>query len=150
MVPSIHTLPIFECLYFLLVCNSTQPRMIDFKKVIRSFRYAGQGIIDLFRFENNAKVHLLVAALVIGLGIYLHLSSVEWTIIFTQIGLVWAAEAFNTAIEKLCDVVSPGIHPQIKAVKDLASGAVLILAITAVVVGIIIFGSHLLALIPLT
>ena len=118
--------------------------MIDFPKVLRSFRFAGQGILDLFRFENNAKVHLLVAILVIGAGIVLSLSPVEWAIILTQIGLVWAAEAFNTAIEKLCDFVSPGLHPQIKAIKDLSSGAVLILTIVAVLVGLIILGGHLL------
>lgn len=117
--------------------------MIDFPKVLRSFRFAGQGILDLFRYENNAKVHLLVAILVIGSGFLLTLSPVEWAVILTQIGLVWAAEAFNTAIEKLCDFVSPGLHPQIKAIKDLSSGAVLILTIVAVLVGLIIFGGHL-------
>lgn len=121
--------------------------MIDFPKVLRSFRFAGQGILDLFRFENNAKVHLLVAILVVGTGFVLSLSPVEWAIILTQIGLVWAAEAFNTAIEKLCDFVSPGLHPQIKAIKDLSSGAVLILTIVAVLVGLIILGGHLLTFI---
>ena len=120
--------------------------MIDFRKVIRSVRFAGQGILDLFRFENNAKVHLLIAGLVVVTGLYLHLSRTEWAIILTQIGLVWAAEAFNTAIEKLCDFVSPGRHPQIKAIKDLSSGAVLILASTAVIVGLIILGGRLLTL----
>ncbi|WP_077921371.1 diacylglycerol kinase family protein [Spirosoma sp. 209] len=118
--------------------------MIDWQKVVRSFRFAGQGIVDLFRFENNARVHLLLAGMVVGAGLWLQLSRAEWAIIVTQIGLVWAAEAVNTAIEKLCDLVSPGYHPQIKAVKDLSSGAVLILAITAVVVGALILGGHLL------
>jgi diacylglycerol kinase (ATP) len=120
--------------------------MIDVRKVLRSLRFAAQGIIDLFRFENNAKVHLLIAVVVLILGVWLQLSVVEWALIITQIGLVWAAEAFNTAIEKLCDFVSPGIHPQIKAVKDLASGAVLILALTAVVTGLLILGNRLLDL----
>ena len=121
--------------------------MIDFRKVIRSFRFAGEGILDLFRFENNAKVHLLIAVLVVVAGLYLQISRTEWAIILTQIGLVWAAEAFNTAIEKLCDFVSPAIHPQIKAIKDVSSGAVLILAITAVIVGLIILGGRWLVLI---
>ncbi|QKZ12618.1 diacylglycerol kinase family protein [Spirosoma sp. KUDC1026] len=120
--------------------------MIDVRKVLRSFRFAAQGIIDLFRFENNAKVHLLIAVIVIIAGLWLQLSVVEWAILVTQIGLVWAAEAFNTAIEKLCDFVSPGIHPQIKAIKDLSSGAVLILAVTAVVTGLLLLGSRLLDL----
>ena len=117
--------------------------MIDFRKVLRSFRFAGQGIVDLFRYENNAKVHLLIASLVFMAGFWLQLSRVEWAIILTQIGLVWAAEAFNTAIEKLCDFVSPGLHPQIKAIKDMSSGAVLILALAAVGVGLIILGGKL-------
>ena len=119
--------------------------MINVRKVWRSFGFAGQGITDLFRYENNAKVHLLIAGLVLVAGLWLNLSSVEWAILVTQIGLVWAAEAFNTAIEKLCDFVSPGIHPQIKAIKDLSSGAVLILAVAAVIVGLLILGSKLLA-----
>ncbi|WP_338874976.1 diacylglycerol kinase family protein [Spirosoma sp. SC4-14] len=120
--------------------------MINFRKVWRSFGFAGQGIIDLFRYENNARVHLLIAIVVMLAGFLLDLSRVEWSIILIQIGLVWAAEAFNTAIEKLCDFVSPGLHPQIKAIKDLSSGAVLIMAITAVLVGLIILGGKLLAI----
>jgi diacylglycerol kinase (ATP) len=120
--------------------------MINVRKVWRSFGFAGQGIVALFRYENNARVHLLIAGLVLLAGCWLHLSLVEWSILLTQIGLVWAAEAFNTAIEKLCDFVSPGLHPQIKAIKDLSSGAVLILAIAAVVVGLLVLGSKLLAI----
>lgn len=114
--------------------------MINGRKALRSFRFAGQGIVDLFRYENNAKIHLLIAGMVVAVGFWLQLSRLEWAIILTQIGLVWMAEAINTAIEKLCDFVSPGLHPQIKAIKDLSSGAVLILAITAVVVGTLILG----------
>lgn len=124
--------------------------MINVRKVWRSFGFAGQGIIALFRYENNAKVHLLIAIVVILAGIWLELSRTEWAVILTQIGLVWAAEAFNTAIEKLCDFVSPGIHPQIKAIKDLSSGAVFILAIAAVLVGFFILGGKLLTLLQIT
>ncbi|WP_019990351.1 diacylglycerol kinase family protein [Rudanella lutea] len=118
--------------------------MIDIQKVLRSFRFAGQGILDLFRYENNAKVHLLVAIAVIALGFWLQFTLTEWAIVLTQIGLVWAAEAVNTAIERLCDVVSPGHHPTIGKVKDMAAGAVLILATMAVVVGLLIIGNKLL------
>lgn len=114
--------------------------MINGRKVLRSFRFAGQGIVDLFRYENNARVHLLIAGLVIVAGLWLQVSRIEWAILLTQIGLVWAAEAVNTALEKLCDFVSPGLHPQIKAIKDLSSGAVLILAVTAVGVGLLVLG----------
>lgn len=120
--------------------------MINVRKVLRSFRFAGQGMVDLFRYENNAKVHLLAAVGVVAVGFWLRLSRVEWAIILTQIGLVWAAEGFNTAIEKLCDFVSPGLHPQIKAVKDMASGAVMLVALTAAVVGVIVLGGRFIEL----
>ena len=120
--------------------------MINVRKVLRSFRFAGQGVVDLFRYENNARVHLLIAGLVIAAGFWLKLSRAEWAIILTQIGLVWAAEAINTALEKLCDFVSPGLHPQIKAIKDLSSGAVLIVAIMAVIVGALVLGGRVLEL----
>jgi diacylglycerol kinase len=112
---------------------------IDFRKATRSFRYAAQGIMDLFRFENNARIHLVAAIGVVGAGFYFQLSQTEWALIITQIALVWAAEAFNTALEKLADAVSSEYHPLIKSVKDLAAGGVLILAISAVLVGILLF-----------
>lgn len=117
---------------------------IDGPKVLRSFQFAWQGILDLFRFENNAKVHFLMAVLVIGIGFWLGLSRIEWAIILTQIGLVLSAEGMNTAIEKLCDFVSPGVHPQIKAIKDMASGAVMIVCIVAVIVGVLVLGGRVL------
>lgn len=112
---------------------------VDLPRARRSFRHAIQGIIDLFRFENNARIHLLAAAAVLVAGFYFQLSITEWVLVVTQIALVWAAEAFNTALEKLADAVSSDYHPLIKAVKDLAAGAVLIVAISAVVVGFLIF-----------
>lgn len=120
--------------------------MINTRKTLRSFRFAGRGIIDLFRYENNAKVHFLVAIVVIVVGFWLRFSVMEWAIILTQIGLVWAAEAVNTAIEKLCDVVSPGHNPTIGTVKDLAAGAVLIVSIVAVIVGVLLTGNKLISL----
>lgn len=124
--------------------------MIDLPKVLRSFRFARQGIIDLFRYENNAKVHLAVAVMVVAAGFWLGLSATEWALIVTQIGLVWAAEGFNTALEKLCDRVTTNHDPLIRAAKDLASGAVLILVIVAVLVGLLIFGPKLYDLFNLT
>ena len=118
--------------------------MIDIGKFFRSFRFAARGIVDLFRFENNAKIHLLAAAVAIGAGSWLGLSAMEWAMIATQMGLVIATEAFNTALEKMADRVTTERDPLIKAAKDLASGAVLIVAFTALVVGLFIFVPKLL------
>ena len=118
--------------------------MIDIGKFFRSFQFAARGIVDLFRFENNAKIHLLAAAVAIGAGSWLGLSAMEWAMIATQMGLVIATEAFNTALEKMADRVTTERDPLIKAAKDLASGAVLIVALTALVVGLLIFVPKLL------
>jgi diacylglycerol kinase len=122
-------------------------RWINVPKNLRSFRFAAEGILALFRFENNAKIHLLAVIAVVVAGVWLQLDRVEWALVLTQTGLVLAAEAFNTAIEKLADVVSPERRPEIKAVKDLSAGAVLLVVIVAVVVGILIFGSKLIEMI---
>ena len=106
--------------------------------MLRSFRHAFRGFGFLLE-ENNAKFHLLASVIVLLLGFYVKLSAVEWTIILTQIGLVFAAETFNTAIEKLCDFVSPEHQPLIGKVKDLAAAGVLIVAFVAAIIGIIIF-----------
>ena len=113
--------------------------MIKIKKTIRSFQYAFAGVLALFRSENNARVHFLAAAAAVFFGIYLKLTAVEWALIALCVGGVWGAEAFNTALEKLCDLVQADFHPQIKAVKDLAAAGVLLVVLGAVVVGIIIF-----------
>jgi len=112
---------------------------INIRKALKSFRYAGVGMYDLFRQENNAKIHLIAAALILVAGIWFGLSSIEWCIIIIQIALVWSAEAFNTAIEKLADTVTTDYHPSIKIVKDVAAAGVLILAISAVIVAGFIF-----------
>ncbi len=124
--------------------------MINVRKMLRSFKYAVAGIIALFRYENNARFHLVAALAVIIIGLSVGLNYLDWTIILIAIGGVWAAEAFNTAVEKLCDVVSPDFHPQIKAVKDLAAAGVLIMAVIAALIGTIVFGKVILTLFPFT
>ena len=72
-------------------------------------------------------------------GLWLDLSTLEWAAVVLCIGAVLAAEGINSAIEALCDRVSPGYDEAIKHAKDLAAGAVLILAVMSVVVGLLIF-----------
>ena len=120
--------------------------MINIRKMLRSFGYAFEGVSSLFRYENNARFHLLAAIGVLFAGIGFDIESKEWALIALAIGGVWAAEAFNTALEKLCDLVSLGVHPQIKAIKDLAAAGVLIMAGVAVVIGVLIFGEKIMRL----
>ncbi len=118
--------------------------MINISKTLRSFKFALSGILYLFKHENNARVHLLAAVVAMCLGFWFKISPAEWCFVVLAIGLVSAAEAFNSALEKLCDMVEPAQHPQIKIIKDVAAGAVLLTALAAAIVGFIVFGNKFL------
>lgn len=94
----------------------------------------------------NARIHLVAAALAVGLGLGLRLSPGEWLWIAAAVGGVWAAEAFNSALETLADRVSPEWDEAIGRAKDLAAGAVLIAALAAAAIGLLVFVPRLLAL----
>lgn len=113
------------------------------KKSLKSFRYAFQGIKYLIKHENNFRYHMLAAIVAVSLGFYLSISTTEWLIIISMIGLVLMAEAFNTSLEKLMDILHPELHPKIGKAKDIAAGAVLIIAATAATIGIIIFAGRI-------
>jgi diacylglycerol kinase (ATP) len=107
--------------------------------MIKSFRHAFNGISVLFRRERNARIHLAVFCCVVATGFFFCLTAIEWLIIIIASGTVLATEAINTSIEILSNVVSPEHHPQIKLVKDIAAGAVLLTAIAAAIAGFIVF-----------
>ena len=109
------------------------------KKRIKSFGYAFQGIGNFIRKEPNACIHCTAVVVVTSLGLYYGISATEWCIVILCFGLVLMAEAFNTAIERLVDLVSPDFHPLAGTIKDVAAGAVLLGAIAAAIVGCIIF-----------
>lgn len=109
------------------------------RKRADAFKYAFKGIYRLFRSEAHAKIHLCAAICVIIAGFIFGISPLEWCAVSLCIGVVFMAEAFNTAIEKLADKVSRERDPLIGAAKDLAAGAVLLFVFAAVAVGLIIF-----------
>jgi len=110
----------------------------------RSFRFAGEGIFSFILREYNAMLHFMATVAVITLGVLTGISTSEWIAILLSIGLVWVAEMFNTCIEKLIDFIAPGYHQQIKFIKDVAAGAVLVAALIALAIGLIVFIPHLL------
>lgn len=115
----------------------------DFKKQLRSFGYAWKGIRCCVGKEQNLSFHLIATVLVVIAGWQLDITRTEWAILLLCIGMVIAAELFNTAIEKLVDLVSPEQHPLAGQVKDIAAGAVLVCAATVAMVGLIIFVPYL-------
>ena len=112
--------------------------------MLKSFDYAGQGIGRGFK-DRNMKIHGLAAVVVVVVGIMSKLTTVEWAIILGLIAAVIAAELFNTSIEELANVVKNNNnldYGETKTTRDLATGAVLVVAAMSMVVGGIIFGSH--------
>ncbi|ADV44156.1 diacylglycerol kinase family protein [Bacteroides helcogenes] len=115
----------------------------DYRKQVRSFGYAWKGIRCCIGKEQNLSFHLIAAVMVVISGFLLGITRTEWIVITLCIGIVITAELFNTAIEKLVDMISPDRHPVAGQVKDIAAGAVLICAATAAIIGLIIFIPYL-------
>ena len=109
----------------------------------RAFGYALAGLVHLLRSQPHARFHLAATIVVVAVGGWLGLSALGWGLIVFAIGLVWVAEALNTAIEETVDLASPDRHPKAKAAKDVAAAAVLLAAATAVAVGLVVLGPPL-------
>lgn len=105
----------------------------------KSFHFAFEGMCCFFKQEHNAILHLLATVAVIVLSIIFPVSRFEIIILVIVTGLVWAAEFFNTAIEKMADLISKEEQPEIKFIKDVAAAAVLVMAAVAFLTGCLIF-----------
>jgi undecaprenol kinase len=107
------------------------------------------GILRLFSESRNARIQLIIFALVLVAGFILDLNRFEWLWLFIASAIVFSLEAINTSIEILADVYTLEFNSKIKQVKDIAAGAVLIASIFALIVGVVIFMPHLRAMFPL-
>lgn len=110
---------------------------------ILSFKFAFEGIRDAVKTEPNLKFHLAFASIVIGAGFFFQISPLDWILIIIMTGLVLSLEMTNTAIEAVVNSFTLEQHPTAKYAKDIAAGAVLVIAVAAAVVGIIIFLPYL-------
>ncbi|WP_274651904.1 diacylglycerol kinase family protein [Paenibacillus humicola] len=117
------------------------------RRFLRSAGAALSGIACAYRTQHHIRFHCFSAAVVIIAGLALRLSRFEWAWLVIAIVSVLAAELINTAVENVVDLASPNIHPLAKAAKDTAAGAVLVAAAGAVVIGLLVFGPHLWALV---
>ncbi len=111
---------------------------------IQSFQYAFQGIWHTLKTQRNAQIHASIAIVILIFGLLLKLTLTEWAILTLTMGFVIATEMINTAVESAMDLITIEFNPHVKVVKDVAAGAVLVSAITAVVVGLLILGPPLL------
>ncbi len=113
-------------------------------KLIQSFRFAISGIRATWRDEVNFRIEIFLATLVVALGIAIGFSPLEWIVVVGCISAVLLAEMVNTAIENLCDKISPEIDPTIGKVKDIMGGVVFIVSLGAAVAGALLIASRFL------
>lgn len=116
-------------------------------KLVRSFGYALAGIRTCYRSEQNFRIHISFMIVALILSMVCYISQTEWIAVCLCIAFVISMEMLNTAIEKLCDVVHKEVQPDIKKVKDIGAGAVLISALLSAITGAIIFIPKILNLI---
>jgi len=112
------------------------------RKLVESFNVAIEGFLHALVTQRNLRIHLYIATFIIILGI-LYCSYLEILVLIITISLVFLAEMFNTAAELMVDLAADSIHPLAKKIKDVAAGAVLLTAISAAVIGYLIFSHHL-------
>jgi diacylglycerol kinase (ATP) len=119
--------------------SSMKTKPFSFRARANSFRFAWKGVYKFFSQEHNAWIHLAATIMVFAFALWLKVSPNEMILLIIVVGFVWVAEIFNTVIEKTMDFVSPGYHPKVKLIKDLAAAAVLTASFIALITGAIIF-----------
>ena len=122
-----------------LTIKKASQNFFSIKARLKSFQYAFEGLNSFFSTQHNAIIHLIMTLLAFSAAVFYNVTKVEAIAIALAIGFVWTAELFNTAVEKLADLVSKDPHPEIKFIKDVSAAAVLLSAITAIITGAIIF-----------
>jgi len=121
-----------------------------FKQYIKgranSFKYAFSGLAYVVLTQRNGQIHLAATIIVVILALFSRLNPIETAIVLLCTAIVWITELFNTAVEALVDLCSPGFHPLAQTSKDIAAAAVLVSAILSAAIGLLIFYPHLSAL----
>lgn len=115
------------------------PHRFSLVSRIKSFRYAFNGLRILLKEEHNFRIHLFALIVVLVTGYCVNLSTLEWGALVLAMGLVITAEIINTVLENMSDLIAPKKNPVIKKIKDIAAAGVLVSAITALLIGILIF-----------
>ena len=126
--------------------DNNKKNPLSFERRINSFIYAIRGIKYLFKTQHNSSIQAIVSIFVIIFGFLFQISNLYWTWLILLIGLVFASELFNTAIENLTDIVSPEYNKKAGQVKDISAGGVLVCAIISVIIGLLIFLSKVMDL----
>ena len=115
------------------------------ESLFKSFQYAITGLMYVIRTQRNAQIHSFAFFVVLSMAIWLQVPPLHWAVLILTAGMVFFAEAANTAIETVVDLVSPEYHELAGRAKDVAAGGVLLTALLSVPIGLIVLGPALLA-----
>jgi diacylglycerol kinase (ATP) len=114
-------------------------KIFSFRQRAGSFRFAWEGICSFFKKEHNAWIHAVATCAVMIMAWWLQVSHGEIILLVIVTGFVWVTEMMNTVAERIMDLIVPEQHPEVKIIKDIAAGAVLVAAFIAGITGLLIF-----------
>jgi diacylglycerol kinase (ATP) len=106
---------------------------------LKSMVFALKGAYKLVTTEHSVMVQFSIGIIITIAGFYFEITKTEWLLQTLAIGLVLSIEGINTAVEKIADFIHPEFHERIGFIKDIAAGAVFFAAMTAIVIGAIIY-----------
>ncbi len=109
----------------------------------KSFLNAFRGIFIMMKSERNFQLELVAFVANLFLIFYLNLSKTDSVLILMVSSGVLAAEIFNTAIEKICDIIQPEFDERIGFIKDISAGTVLLMALISVITGALIYWKYI-------
>lgn len=112
---------------------------ISWPRFLRSVRHAIHGLHHAFKSENNFRIHSLIAVIVVVALVVFKISRVESMIVALMIASMFILELVNTIVERYADLLEPRVHPYVHIIKDLMAASVIIAAITALVIGTMVF-----------
>jgi diacylglycerol kinase (ATP) len=110
----------------------------------KSFLNAFRGVFMMIKTERNFQIELLAFFVNLFLIFYFRLNNTDAALVFIASFAVLSAEIFNTAIEKICDIIQPDFDKRIGFIKDISAGAVVLTAIASVIVGVLVYGKYIL------
>jgi diacylglycerol kinase (ATP) len=114
-----------------------------FRTRLRSFAFAISGILLALKTQANMRIHVAISVAVIAAAIYFQLAKADWLWLIVSIMIVLSAELLNSAFEFVCDVISPQHNASVARAKDIAAGAVLVVALGAALIGLLVFWPYI-------
>ena len=120
--------------------------MLNHKTLAASFKYASKGVYYAFKYNQNIRIHFLVAILVIIASVFFRVNAFEMGILAIMILVVICTEMVNTAIEEMANLITTEHRKEVEIAKDVGAGMVLLAIVGSVIVGMLVFTPYIIKL----